>query len=180
MIFVLIHCVSLESKIVFVNIRQMNCMLHQTNTCLVQLIDKINVSVYSNHSLLSQVKLSEYIGKKYVILFFYPLDFTFVCPTGQFKTYSHIHYCQNLKTATLYISCELITYFILFLLFFNFFMTEITAFSDRYEEFQKLNTEVLGVSIDSVVSWFNIIIICVLHLCLHLSYALFFLMASPD
>ncbi|XP_031128168.1 2-Cys peroxiredoxin BAS1, chloroplastic [Ipomoea triloba] len=56
------------------------------------------------------VKLSEYIGKKYVILFFYPLDFTFVCPT------------------------------------------EITAFSDRYEEFQKLNTEVLGVSIDSVFS----------------------------
>ncbi|XP_008243649.1 PREDICTED: 2-Cys peroxiredoxin BAS1, chloroplastic [Prunus mume] len=28
-----------------------------------------------------KVKLSEYIGKKYVILFFYPLDFTFVCPT---------------------------------------------------------------------------------------------------
>ncbi|KAI3447392.1 hypothetical protein Pfo_004057 [Paulownia fortunei] len=57
-----------------------------------------------------KVKLSEYIGKKYVILFFYPLDFTFVCPT------------------------------------------EITAFSDRYEEFGKLNTEVLGVSIDSVFS----------------------------
>ncbi|KAL2500082.1 2-Cys peroxiredoxin BAS1-like [Abeliophyllum distichum] len=56
------------------------------------------------------VKLSEYTGKKYVILFFYPLDFTFVCPT------------------------------------------EITAFSDRYEEFQKLNTEILGVSIDSVFS----------------------------
>jgi alkyl hydroperoxide reductase subunit AhpC len=33
-----------------------------------------------------QVKLSEYIGKKYVILFFYPLDFTFVCPTGLFDT----------------------------------------------------------------------------------------------
>ncbi|KAK3154285.1 hypothetical protein QOZ80_2BG0188570 [Eleusine coracana subsp. coracana] len=57
-----------------------------------------------------RVKLSDYIGKKYVILFFYPLDFTFVCPT------------------------------------------EITAFSDRYEEFEKLNTEVLGVSIDSVFS----------------------------
>ncbi len=27
-----------------------------------------------------QVKLSDYRGK-YVILFFYPLDFTFVCPT---------------------------------------------------------------------------------------------------
>ncbi|KAJ0969692.1 hypothetical protein J5N97_022569 [Dioscorea zingiberensis] len=57
-----------------------------------------------------KVKLSEYIGKKYVILFFYPLDFTFVCPT------------------------------------------EITAFSDRYADFEKLNTEILGVSVDSVFS----------------------------
>ncbi|KAL3628158.1 myb-like DNA-binding protein bas1 [Castilleja foliolosa] len=57
-----------------------------------------------------KVKLSEYIGKKYVILFFYPLDFTFVCPT------------------------------------------EITAFSDRHHEFEKLNTEILGVSVDSVFS----------------------------
>uniref|UniRef100_A0A7I4BPR7 Thioredoxin domain-containing protein n=1 Tax=Physcomitrium patens TaxID=3218 RepID=A0A7I4BPR7_PHYPA len=56
-----------------------------------------------------KIKLSEYIGKKYVVLFFYPLDFTFVCPT------------------------------------------EITAFSDRYSEFEKLDTEVIGVSIDSVV-----------------------------
>ncbi|XP_065857209.1 2-Cys peroxiredoxin BAS1, chloroplastic [Euphorbia lathyris] len=56
------------------------------------------------------VKLSDYIGKKYVILFFYPLDFTFVCPT------------------------------------------EITAFSDRHAEFEKINTEVLGVSVDSVFS----------------------------
>jgi peroxiredoxin (alkyl hydroperoxide reductase subunit C) len=55
------------------------------------------------------VKLSDYRGK-YVVLFFYPLDFTFVCPT------------------------------------------EITAFSDRYEEFSKLNTEVLGISCDSEFS----------------------------
>ncbi|KAL6559101.1 hypothetical protein OROHE_006470 [Orobanche hederae] len=60
------------------------------------------------------VKLSEYIGKKYVILFFYPLDFAFVCPT------------------------------------------EITAFGDRYEEFQKLNTEVLGVSINRVKSLLSV------------------------
>lgn len=33
----------------------------------------------------------------------------------------------------------------------NFFFAEITAFSDRYEEFKTLNTEVLGVSVDSVV-----------------------------
>jgi peroxiredoxin (alkyl hydroperoxide reductase subunit C) len=55
------------------------------------------------------VNLSDYRGK-YVILFFYPLDFTFVCPT------------------------------------------EITAFSDRYEEFAALNTEVLGCSVDSQFS----------------------------
>ena len=29
---------------------------------------------------MSQVSLSDYAGK-YVVLFFYPLDFTFVCPT---------------------------------------------------------------------------------------------------
>ncbi|MBI4383119.1 MAG: peroxiredoxin [Nitrospinae bacterium] len=28
-----------------------------------------------------QIKLSDYRDKKYVVLFFYPLDFTFVCPT---------------------------------------------------------------------------------------------------
>ena len=55
------------------------------------------------------VKLSQYRGK-YVVLFFYPLDFTFVCPT------------------------------------------EITAFSDRFDEFKKLNTQVLGCSVDSQFS----------------------------
>jgi peroxiredoxin 2/4 len=52
------------------------------------------------------IKLSDYRGK-YVVLFFYPLDFTFVCPT------------------------------------------EITAFSDRASEFTSINTEILGVSVDS-------------------------------
>jgi Peroxiredoxin len=56
------------------------------------------------------VKLSDYKGKKYVVLFFYPLDFTFVCPT------------------------------------------EITAFSDRFEDFKKIDTEILGVSVDSEFS----------------------------
>lgn len=48
----------------------------------------------------------KYAGK-YVVLFFYPLDFTFVCPT------------------------------------------EIIAFSDRLDEFEKLGAKVLGVSVDS-------------------------------
>ena len=44
---------------------------------------------------------------KYVVVYFYPLDFTFVCPT------------------------------------------EIIAFSERIEEFKKINCEVVGVSTDS-------------------------------
>ena len=44
---------------------------------------------------------------KYVVLFFYPLDFTFVCPT------------------------------------------EILAFSDRNDEFEKLGVKVIGASVDS-------------------------------
>lgn len=55
------------------------------------------------------VSLADYKGK-YVVLFFYPLDFTFVCPT------------------------------------------EILAFSDRVEEFKKINAEVVAVSIDSKFS----------------------------
>uniref|UniRef100_A0A914CQE0 thioredoxin-dependent peroxiredoxin n=1 Tax=Acrobeloides nanus TaxID=290746 RepID=A0A914CQE0_9BILA len=61
------------------------------------------------------VSLNNY-KDKYVVLFFYPLDFTFVCPT------------------------------------------EIIAFSDKHEEFEKLNTVVLAVSTDSVFShlaWMN-------------------------
>ncbi|XP_059616911.1 peroxiredoxin [Phlebotomus argentipes] len=63
-----------------------------------------------------EISLSDYKGK-YLVLFFYPLDFTFVCPT------------------------------------------EIIAFSDRMSEFQKLNTEVVGVSVDSHFShlaWTNL------------------------
>ncbi|MGU3473496.1 peroxiredoxin [Paenibacillus sp. D51F] len=62
-----------------------------------------------------KVSLSDYRGK-WLVFFFYPLDFTFVCPT------------------------------------------EITALSDAASEFAKLNTEVLGVSIDSIHShkaWIN-------------------------
>lgn len=53
-----------------------------------------------------EIKLSDFRGKK-IILFFYPLDFTFVCPT------------------------------------------EIIQFSEKFEEFQKRNTQILGASIDS-------------------------------
>lgn len=56
-----------------------------------------------------ELKLSDYRGK-WVVLFFYPLDFTFVCPT------------------------------------------EIHGFNEGYQEFVKLNAEVIGASTDSVYS----------------------------
>ena len=62
-----------------------------------------------------EISLKDYKGK-WLCLFFYPLDFTFVCPT------------------------------------------EITAFSDRVEDFKKLGCEVVGASIDSQFShlaWIN-------------------------
>ncbi len=62
-----------------------------------------------------KVSLNDYKGK-WLVMFFYPLDFTFVCPT------------------------------------------EITAINKRIAEFNKLNTEVLGVSTDSEHShkaWIN-------------------------
>lgn len=55
------------------------------------------------------VKLSDYSGK-WLVLLFYPLDFTFVCPT------------------------------------------ELTTFSDRYEDFVGIGADVIGVSTDSVHS----------------------------
>jgi len=65
--------------------------------------------------LFKEKQLSDYSGK-WLVLFFYPLDFTFVCPT------------------------------------------EITAFSDRIEDFKKVDAEVLGCSVDSQfthLAWIN-------------------------
>ncbi|KAK7198371.1 peroxidoxin [Novymonas esmeraldas] len=64
---------------------------------------------------IKEISSNDYKGK-YIVLFFYPMDFTFVCPT------------------------------------------EIIAFSDRQAEFEKLNTQLIAVSCDSVYShlaWVN-------------------------
>ncbi|ALC86445.1 MULTISPECIES: peroxiredoxin [Bacillaceae] len=64
-----------------------------------------------------KVNLEEIMKEdKWTVLFFYPMDFTFVCPT------------------------------------------EITAMSDRYDEFQDLDAEVIGVSTDTIhthLAWIN-------------------------
>lgn len=64
---------------------------------------------YTENGEMKDLTLSSYRGK-WTVLFFYPLDFTFVCPT------------------------------------------EIQAFSEKIEEFKKLNAQVVGCSVDSVFS----------------------------
>lgn len=39
------------------------------------------VAVVNGHEIQENFSLEQYLGKKHVIFFFYPLDFTFVCPT---------------------------------------------------------------------------------------------------
>ncbi len=67
-------------------------------------------AVTNGGEMIDAFKLEDYIGKKYVVLFFYPADFTFVCPT------------------------------------------EILAFQDKIEEFDKRDVQVIGVSTDSQFS----------------------------
>lgn len=38
-------------------------------------------AVINGHEIVQDFSLSQYLGKKYVVFFFYPMDFTFVCPT---------------------------------------------------------------------------------------------------
>ena len=73
-------------------------------------------AVVNGGEFVEKFSLEQYIGKKHVVFFFYPLDFTFVCPT------------------------------------------EILAFQERMDEFEKRNVAVVGCSIDSKFShwaWLN-------------------------
>ncbi len=73
-------------------------------------------AVINGGEFVEKFSLDQFIGKKHVIFFFYPLDFTFVCPT------------------------------------------EIIAFQNKIEEFEKRNVAVVGCSVDSKFShwaWLN-------------------------
>lgn len=40
-------------------------------------------AVVNGNEIVQDFTLGQYEGKKYVVLFFYPMDFTFVCPTDR-------------------------------------------------------------------------------------------------
>lgn len=67
-------------------------------------------AVINGNEIVENFSLDQYIGKKYVLFFFYPADFTFVCPS------------------------------------------ELIAFQDAMEQIEKLNTVVVGCSVDSQFS----------------------------
>jgi peroxiredoxin (alkyl hydroperoxide reductase subunit C) len=73
-------------------------------------------AVVDGGEFVEKFSLDQYIGKKHVVFFFYPMDFTFVCPT------------------------------------------ELLAFQQKMEEFEKRNVAVVGCSVDSKFShwaWLN-------------------------
>ncbi len=47
-------------------------------------------AVLDGVNIVDNFRLEDYIGKKYVVLFFYPKDFTFVCPTELFAFQSRL------------------------------------------------------------------------------------------
>lgn len=67
-------------------------------------------AVINGSEIVEDFSLEQFIGKKYVVFFFYPLDYTFVCPT------------------------------------------ELIAFQDQLEEFEKRDAAVIGCSVDSEFS----------------------------
>jgi peroxiredoxin (alkyl hydroperoxide reductase subunit C) len=67
-------------------------------------------AVVNGSEIIDNFSLDQYLGKKYVLFYFYPADFTFVCPT------------------------------------------EIIAFQNKLEEFDKRNVVVIGCSTDSEFS----------------------------
>jgi peroxiredoxin (alkyl hydroperoxide reductase subunit C) len=67
-------------------------------------------AVINGSEIVDNFSLDQYIGKKYVLFYFYPADFTFVCPT------------------------------------------EIIAFQNKIEEFEKRNVALVGCSTDSEYS----------------------------
>lgn len=52
-------------------------------------------AVVNSNEIVEDFSLSDFIGKKYVILFFYPKDFTFVCPTELFAFQEKLHEFEN-------------------------------------------------------------------------------------
>ncbi|KHN73047.1 Peroxiredoxin [Toxocara canis] len=104
------------------------------------------------------VSLSDYKGQ-YVVLFFYPMDFTFVCPTEIIAFSEHAERFKKLGVAVLAASTDSQFSHLAWINVATFVCpTEIIAFSEHAERFKKLGVAVLAASTDSQFShlaWIN-------------------------
>ena len=63
-------------------------------------------AVVEGQTIVNSFDLSDYIGQKYVVLFFYPKDFTFVCPTELFAFEEKLGEFEKLDTAVIACSTD--------------------------------------------------------------------------
>ncbi|HIG29130.1 MAG TPA: peroxiredoxin [Verrucomicrobiales bacterium] len=58
-------------------------------------------AVINGHEIVDDFSLSQYHGEKYVLLFFYPKDFTFVCPTELHAFQTHLQEFEERNVAVI-------------------------------------------------------------------------------
>jgi peroxiredoxin (alkyl hydroperoxide reductase subunit C) len=63
-------------------------------------------AVVNGEEIVDNFSLEQYLGKKYVILFFYPKDFTFVCPTELHAFQAKLAEFEKRETAVVAVSTD--------------------------------------------------------------------------
>lgn len=63
-------------------------------------------AVLNGEEIVEQFKLEDYIGKKEVLLFFYPKDFTFVCPTEIHAFQQKLQQFEDRGVQVIGVSCD--------------------------------------------------------------------------
>lgn len=63
-------------------------------------------AVINGEEIVEDFKLEDYLGKKYIVLFFYPKDFTFVCPTELHAFQQKLSEFEGLDTQVIAVSTD--------------------------------------------------------------------------
>ena len=63
-------------------------------------------AVLNGEDIVEDFSLSQFRGKKYVVLFFYPADFTFVCPTEILEFQKHLKEFEELDAQVIGVSTD--------------------------------------------------------------------------
>ena len=63
-------------------------------------------AVVNGNEIIENFSLDQYLGEKYVVFFFYPADFTFVCPTELIAFQNKISECESRNTVVVAASTD--------------------------------------------------------------------------